>query len=458
MARSHRHVETISDDELAEKIAQHAPRAIVAAEAAADDDDSSSSASGSTMLLAATASSEGAAAHSPVKRPPSKNRRDKHTTRRRTPPVDTKPSSPSPPPDEASEKRAYNLVSFTALECVQRAASPTLRQLVYVAAAALGVALALHARFVWCRAQPALVVALVVCGAYARPTYAEVCAWRRSSCTAFFATYTQSHALRATAAYVDQRGVDGARESDLLVAWHAVPLALAAWVAYGALFHAGKHAVHDLALVDGVMLGDTRSDWASATFLVPTARVLACLAVTAYTTHARAARRATDTVRAFAAYAALAILPPVSGIPHTLSVYHILVRVFCFVTAFHAFELARLLRVHWFWARVIASFSVTPAYTKMVSCEYRVSRDVARRDVNVLRFPETPHATPHDVLAYEVSRSSLPGGHVTLSVVQAAWLLTTPDVVSAVLGAVACLALVVHATRHAPSPFAHSDV
>lgn len=225
---------------------------------------------------------------------------------------------------------SLSLCTFVTLPDERTTHLVPLLQIAKILLAFVGCAFALHLRLVWCRVQPIIVIVLLLAAAASskrggkprRPldVFDSVPAMRISS-------YECAHYLM------------------LQPRWNQVFIAYAAWIAYGALFHEGRHAAADLAILDGLLLP---TDIGSST-IISLLRNLTLFLITCatmspdYLLH----RRQQYGAALLFAYAILLAVPSARGVPQVLSVAETLVRCASFLLAFFASELWRVAVEHY---------------------------------------------------------------------------------------------------------------
>lgn len=211
-----------------------------------------------------------------------------------------------------------------------------------IVAALVVAAFVLHLRLVWCRVQPILVIALLFLsvataagnGSRRRPldVFDSVPAMRISS-------YECAHYLM------------------LRPRWNQVFVAYAVWIAYGALFHEGRHAAADLAVLDGLLLPTDIGSSTVISFLRNlTLFLIACATMSPdYLLH----RQQQVGAALLVAYAVVLALPSAHGVPQVLSVAETLVRSACFLLMFFASELWRVAVEHYLFVVSICEDSLS---------------------------------------------------------------------------------------------------
>lgn len=273
-------------------------------------------------------------------------------------------------------------------------------------------AFALHVRIVWHTVQIVCFFALLVAAVALRRDVPR----RRYYDRKALSTYERTHIV------------------DLEVRWHLTLVAYAAWIAYGALAHDGRHATADAALVEGVLYVPKEI---GSTAVVSTARFVALLALFYLSGSYKSYMLVFDGKRAnmlaaLGAWFLLLSLPPQSGVPQSLGVAASVMRYAAFALLFVATEMWRMAVQHYaFVARVCSD---TLSDTDLAAMNANSLDDVDAKRTFVVSSSAT-NAAPRDVLAIEES----PLGLAWFGLLRSAWVLSAPSSVATYVATFVCI-------------------
>jgi hypothetical protein len=309
-----------------------------------------------------------------------------------------------------------------------------LMRLVKITALMVLCAFALHLRLVWCRIQPLLALALLLCALVVRTD-------RRPS-----SSYTFDGSSTRLSHY------ECIRYAELVPRWHLLLVVYAAWIAYGALFHEGRHVADDLAVLDGLLLpGDIGSAFIVSAVRLLTLLLLSCASMSPWSFARFTSRHASFGVASLCAvYAALLALPPINGVPQVLSVGETVGRCFFLILMFAASEAWRAVAEH--SAFVTRACSGALSASEVRDLQQRV-REVAVR--GAAKYSSIPPPTKNieegdgdDPVFIEdaVGVEEFPVTLSTLSAMRSAWILTTPNNYIAFCSAFVFLLCAIHYT------------
>lgn len=283
----------------------------------------------------------------------------------------------------------------------------------------VGVAFALPLRIVWCRIQPLLVIALLLVGTFLR----------RSRISRPAPISVSRDKLSTYDALIRNNGSGAAR-------WDEALFVYAAWIAYGSLFHEAKHAAADLSLFD-----DT---WISSAFFISTLRAVLFTAGTCFSYSEAFAERTPRFWLAFFSYSMLLLaLPPLNGVPHTLSVSATIARAFAFLWFFGVNEFMRSVLEHWNFAKLVAEDGVDASTVLRLEESAVVCARPAGDKLPLL----TLHACRNQPLAVTYVAENSAAIPVPWSVLRSAWLLTLSNAWITYVCALVCFGFLAYSTR-----------
>jgi hypothetical protein len=312
-----------------------------------------------------------------------------------------------------------------------------LMRLVKITALMVLCAFALHLRLVWCRIQPLLALALLLCALVVRTD-------RRPS-----SSYTFDGGSTRLSHY------ECIRYAELAPRWHLLLVVYAAWIAYGALFHEGRHVADDLAVLDGLLLpGDIGSAFIVSAVRLLTLLLLSCASMSPWSFARFTSRHASFGVASLCAvYAALLALPPINGVPQVLSVGETVGRCFFLILMFAASEAWRAVAEH--NAFVTRACSGALSASEVRDLQQRV-REVAVR--GAAKYSSVPSSSKKNIeegvgeddesvfVEDAVGVEEFPVTLSTLSAIRSAWILTTPNNYIAFCSAFVFLLCAIHYT------------
>lgn len=271
----------------------------------------------------------------------------------------------------------------------------------------------LQARRTWCRIQPIVTLFLLLWALLAKSQY---------------------HAK-------PKANVNGAIESDKRSAYESIArisirphfylllVATSAWISYGSLFHEGRHAAADLAVLDGLL---HRDDIGSA-FLISGLRILSFIVFTCISSNPvlfiRVAQNISVTSPFYmwvfgSSYVLLMAVPPSSGVPQAIGVGDSAFRILNMLFLFVANEFWRACAENYVFVSRVYSNSVHPGDFQNLRVNAIGTQD--RTPIPLIRttiFNSDQSSQSEELEALE----NFPLSLEIVSLLRSAWLLTMPN-------------------------------